>query len=249
MGRSTFRKAKETYLGQIYEGMILLDNDLVRADWRKAKAVLTDTLDKYGAVIHTARRWDERALAYPIKGNQRATYFLFYFELPNGRSSELRRSLDLNADVLRYLFLAVDEIPAEEAELASAEESSDFEVELPPEDGPRPSAFDELDAARENERERLRSDEDGSSKREQTASKGAESKEEKPAESTEEKPAESKEEKPAESKEEKPAESTEEKPAESKEEKPPEGGTPSEESPKAAEAATATTSTDSPQES
>ncbi|MAE47211.1 MAG: 30S ribosomal protein S6 [Planctomycetes bacterium] len=209
MGRSIYRKAKETHLGQIYEGMIILDNDLVRADWRKAKATLTDTLVKYGAVIHTARRWDERALAYPIKGNQRATYFLLYFELPDGRSSELRRSLDLNVNVLRYLFLAVDEIPAEEAELASAEEANDFELEPPPEDGPRPSVFDELDAARESERERLRSDEDGSPKREETASK----------------------------------------PAESQEEKSPEGDTPSEESPKAEEAATATTSTDSPQES
>lgn len=141
-------------MGQIYEGMVLLDNDVVRNDWRKAKAIVTETLGKYEAIIHTARRWDERALAYPIKRNQRATYFLTYFELPKGQSNELRRSFDLNEHVLRYLFLAVDEVPAEEADLASAEESTDFAVEAPPEDGPRPTAFDEIDAQRESEQAR-----------------------------------------------------------------------------------------------
>jgi ribosomal protein S6 len=147
-------------LGQIYEGMILLDNNVVRADWRKAKAIVTDTLTKYEATIHTARRWDERALAYPIKGNQRATYFLSYFELPNGHSDELRRALDLNASVLRYLFLAVDEVPEEESDLASAEDDSAHTVDAPPADGPRPTAFDEIDEARESERQRIRDEED-----------------------------------------------------------------------------------------
>lgn len=147
-------------MGQIYEGMILLDNNVVRADWRKAKAIVTDTLTKYEATIHTARRWDERALAYPIKGNQRATYFLTYFELPNGHSDELRRALDLNASVLRYLFLAVDEIPEEESDLASAEDDSAHTVDAPPADGPRPTAFDEIDEARESERQRVRDEED-----------------------------------------------------------------------------------------
>ena len=147
-------------MGQIYEGMILLDNNVVRADWRKAKAIVTDTLTKYEATIHTARRWDERALAYPIKGNQRATYFLSYFELPNGHSDELRRALDLNASVLRYLFLAVDEVPEEESDLASAEDDSAHTVDAPPADGPRPTAFDEIDEARESERQRVRDEED-----------------------------------------------------------------------------------------
>lgn len=147
-------------MGQIYEGMILLDNNVVRADWRKAKAIVTDTLTKYEATIHTARRWDERALAYPIKGNQRATYFLSYFELPNGHSDELRRALDLNASVLRYLFLAVDEVPEEESDLASAEDDSAHTVDAPPADGPRPTAFDEIDEARESERQRIRDEED-----------------------------------------------------------------------------------------
>ena len=147
-------------MGQIYEGMILLDNNIVRADWRKAKAIVTDTLTKYEATIHTARRWDERALAYPIKGNQRATYFLSYFELPNGHSDELRRALDLNASVLRYLFLAVDEVPEEESDLASAEDDSAHTVDAPPADGPRPTAFDEIDEARESERQRVRDEED-----------------------------------------------------------------------------------------
>ena len=112
-------------MGQIYEGMVLVDNDVVRADWRQAKALVTDTLTKYGATVHSARRWDERALAYPIAGRQRATYYLAYFELPEGNSEAMRRDFDLNERILRYLFTAVEELPEGEAALAAEEDGEE----------------------------------------------------------------------------------------------------------------------------
>ena len=54
--------------------MFLLDNQVVRVDYKAAKAVVIDTLKKHGAEIVSARRWDERRLAYPIAGRQRATF-------------------------------------------------------------------------------------------------------------------------------------------------------------------------------
>ncbi len=132
-------------MGQIYEGMVLVDNDVVRADWRQAKALVTDTLTKYGATVHSARRWDERALAYPIAGRQRATYYLAYFELPEGNSEAMRRDFDLNERILRYLFTAVEELPEGEAALAAEEDGEEYVVPEPPQDPEPPSPFNEFE--------------------------------------------------------------------------------------------------------
>ena len=56
--------------------MFLLDNQVVRADWRQAKTLVADLLAKNGAKVLCARRWDERKLAYTIRGCTRGTYLI-----------------------------------------------------------------------------------------------------------------------------------------------------------------------------
>lgn len=119
---------------QIYEAMVLLDNDVVRQGYEEAKSIVVDTLTKYDAQIHACRRWDERRLAYPIRRKNRATYFVSYFEMPGERIPAFRRDLELNERVLRYLMLSIDEIPEGEIEQSKAEEGSEFAVPPPPED-------------------------------------------------------------------------------------------------------------------
>lgn len=130
----------------LYEAMFLLDNQVVREDWKKAKGIVTGLLEKHGAKVHSARRWDERKLAYPIKKKNRATYLLTYTEIPNTGIDPLRRDLEISEDVLRYLFLTAEEVPQEELDLASAELSDDFIV-------PEPPADDHVDEEEEPERE------------------------------------------------------------------------------------------------
>lgn len=112
--------------------MFLLDNQVVRADWRQAKAAVTDTLAKHSAKVLCARRWDERKLAYPIKGRQRGTYLLAYFELADDSLNTLRRDFELDERVLRYLLMRVDEVPAGEVEKAAEEGVEGFTVPTPP---------------------------------------------------------------------------------------------------------------------
>ena len=119
---------------QIYEGMFLLDNDVVREGWDGAKGLVTGTLRKHGATVLTARRWKERRLAYPIQGRRRATYFLAYYQIPGGSIQAMRREFDLSERVLRYLMLAVDGVPEGESELSAAESAADFIVPPPPAD-------------------------------------------------------------------------------------------------------------------
>lgn len=114
--------------------MILLDNAVVREDWKKAKSVIQDAVEKHGGKVSSSRRWDERRLAYPIKNKNRATYVLCYLEIPGANLPALRRELELSDRILRYLLLRVDEVPAAELELTSAEEVEGFTVPPPPAD-------------------------------------------------------------------------------------------------------------------
>ena len=118
----------------LYEGMFLLDNHAVRADWGRAKGAVTETLAKHGAEVVSARRWDERKLAYPIGGKKRATYLLTYYQAPFDSVAALRRDLELDERVLRYLILNADSVPEGELEKSQAELEAGFAVPPPPAD-------------------------------------------------------------------------------------------------------------------
>jgi ribosomal protein S6 len=121
-------------LAHLFEGMFLIDNDRVRAGWSDAKAGVVALVEKHGGTVHTARRWDERALAYPIKGRRRATFLLSYYELPNASLAAFTRELELSDLVLRYLQLAAPAVPEGERELHATEQGADFAVPPPPSD-------------------------------------------------------------------------------------------------------------------
>ena len=96
-----------------YEVMLLLDNREVKKGWDSLKEQVDGVLTKHGAKIVVAKRWDERKLAYEIKKQRRATYYLSYLESDPNTLDELERSLRLSAPVLRHLVLACEEIPGE----------------------------------------------------------------------------------------------------------------------------------------
>jgi small subunit ribosomal protein S6 len=114
--------------------MFLLDNQVVREDWRAAKKVVTDALAKHGATVVTARRWDERKLAYPIRGKRRGTYFIVWYVSVGAQMPALRREFDLSEKVLRYMILSSEGVPEGERELAEAENAADYTVPAPPPD-------------------------------------------------------------------------------------------------------------------
>jgi small subunit ribosomal protein S6 len=113
--------------------MFLLDNQVVRTDYKAAKAVVTDALKKHGAELTSARRWDERRLAYPIEGRQRATFLLTYFKAGPNAITGIRRDAELDERILRHLILNVEEVPAAELELSAAE-GDDYAPPPPPAD-------------------------------------------------------------------------------------------------------------------
>jgi len=119
-------------MSRTYEIMYLLDNNVVRSGWKEAKAVATGLIEKHGGKVLSARRWDERALAYPIRQRRRGTYLLTYASLDANGTAGLRRELDLTESVLRYLILSAESVPQEELTLTAAESEAGFVVPEPP---------------------------------------------------------------------------------------------------------------------
>lgn len=121
-------------MSRTYEIMYLLDNNVVRAGWKETKAATTALIEKHGGKVLSARRWDERALAYPIRQRRRGTYLLAYASLDANGAAGLRRELDLTESVLRYLILSAESVPAQELELTAAESAAGFVIPEPPVD-------------------------------------------------------------------------------------------------------------------
>jgi ribosomal protein S6 len=127
--------------------MCLLDNREVRKGWQPLKEAVGGMFTKHGAEIVSARRWDERRLSYPIRGQQRGTYLLLYLKADTQQVTGIRRDLQFNEAVLRSLLVTCDEVPqsAFEPEAAfdvnaipTGERTQD--VAPPPPPAPEPAA-------------------------------------------------------------------------------------------------------------
>jgi len=92
-----------------YEAMFLLDNAAATADFEATAAQVDNILAKHGATIVQNEKWDERRLAYEIKGHRRATYYLVYFNAPAESLVEIDSDVALNEVILRHLTVALEE--------------------------------------------------------------------------------------------------------------------------------------------
>ena len=112
-----------------YEGMFLLDAG--GGDFDTACQPIRTVLERGGADLLSAKPWDERRLAYDIKGRKRALYVLTYFSMDPANLAELERDVQLNEDILRALFLrkdkVTDEMIAAETPFTSGRRSNDDE--------------------------------------------------------------------------------------------------------------------------
>ena len=69
-----------------YECLFLLDPTKTATDLDGVRTQLHHTLEKYGAEILASRKWDDRKLAYPIKGHKKGLYYLTYSRPTRRRS-------------------------------------------------------------------------------------------------------------------------------------------------------------------
>ncbi len=91
-----------------YECMLLLDPNKVSGDIPTAAKQLHTILERHQAEVLASRQWDERRLAYPIKGHKKGLYYLTYFRVEGKKLVEIERDFALSELILRTLTLKVD---------------------------------------------------------------------------------------------------------------------------------------------
>ncbi len=93
-----------------YEGMFLFDNGAVH-EWAGMEAEVRRLCDRVGANLLACVKFDERKLAYEIKGRKRGTYVLAYFDAPPTRITEMERDATLSEVLLRSIFVSEPLLP------------------------------------------------------------------------------------------------------------------------------------------
>jgi small subunit ribosomal protein S6 len=88
--------------------MFILDSNRYGRDPETVSTQIPAMIEKLGGEILVSRLWEERRLAYPIKGQRKGTYWLTYFRLDSSRLLEVRRQCQITEDIVRVLFLKVD---------------------------------------------------------------------------------------------------------------------------------------------
>ncbi len=92
----------------VYECMFLLDTNKVAGDVTAASKQLHGILERNSAEVLASRPWDERRLAYPVKGHKKGLYYLTYFRTEGKNVASIERDCALNEMILRSMILHVD---------------------------------------------------------------------------------------------------------------------------------------------
>ena len=101
---------------KLYEGMFLIDSSIAGSDWDGINADIRKILEKAEAEIVSIEKWDDRRLAYDIKGKSRGTYILSYFRVDGGRIQEIEKSVRLSEKIMRVLILSGERLSQEDIE-------------------------------------------------------------------------------------------------------------------------------------
>lgn len=91
----------------VYEAMVIFDANRFARDRSAMPAELEKSITSGGGEVLVSRLWEERRLAYPIAGQRRGTYWLFYFRGPSGMLTALNREWEIHDGILRHLVLKV----------------------------------------------------------------------------------------------------------------------------------------------
>ncbi len=99
---------------KLYEGMFLIDSSLAASDWDGINTTIRTILEKAEAEIVSIAKWDDRRLAYDIKGKTRGTYILSYFRVDGGRIQDIEKSVRLSEKIIRVLILSAERLRQED---------------------------------------------------------------------------------------------------------------------------------------
>ncbi|MBP7670924.1 30S ribosomal protein S6 [Candidatus Gracilibacteria bacterium] len=90
---------------QQYELMLMLLPNLGEKALGEAVAEIEDFISSMGGKISQEDVWGVRDLAYRIKKHDQGYYIVWILELPAASITEMEKTLNINANIMRYLLL------------------------------------------------------------------------------------------------------------------------------------------------
>jgi ribosomal protein S6 len=99
-----------------YEALFLINASYATGSWETAKGEVEHILHRANAEILHLRKWDERRLAYEIKGNKRGVYVLGYFKCEGPKVAGIERDVQLSENIIRVIILKADHLALKDVE-------------------------------------------------------------------------------------------------------------------------------------
>jgi small subunit ribosomal protein S6 len=100
----------------MYEGMFLVDSARAASDWDGVNSAIKKVLDRAKAEIVSMKKWDDRKLAYNIRGVERGTYILCYFKADGQQIQGIEKAVQLSEKIIRVLILSTEQMTKEDME-------------------------------------------------------------------------------------------------------------------------------------
>jgi small subunit ribosomal protein S6 len=91
----------------VYEAMIIFDSNRFARERAGLSAEIEKMITEGKGEVLVSRLWEERRLAYAIKGQRKGTYWLIYFRGPSSMLTGLYRQWEIHDGILRHLVLKV----------------------------------------------------------------------------------------------------------------------------------------------
>ena len=111
-----------------YEGMFLFD-PTVTNEWDNIEAEVMRLMERIEAEVIVCAKWDDRRLAYEIRGRKRGVYVLVFFKADPSKVGDLERDVQLSEQVMRCLVQKVDHITEDEMREIAARPADHSAVE------------------------------------------------------------------------------------------------------------------------
>lgn len=89
----------------VYEGLFIFDANRFARDRGALAKQVEELVQQGGGELLASRLWEERRMAYPIRGQRKGAYWLMYFRAPTELIGDLTRQCEINDSILRQLFV------------------------------------------------------------------------------------------------------------------------------------------------
>jgi small subunit ribosomal protein S6 len=100
-----------------YEFAYIISPDIEEENLESVTEKVGELITRGGGRVLRLDSWGRRRLAYPIEKFREGHYILAQVELEPRAISELKRTLGLTEEVIRYLLVRIDEEPREGVEI------------------------------------------------------------------------------------------------------------------------------------